>query len=216
MNLCPPKLPVRDPSSVPFTHRPNSSARSRLRVDAGVAPYFLESCVSVSRDVTLAVTACLGQLRSPQSPHLSASGRRVLRVTRCPSSGFALGRSIRNALWVFARGGPDLQHIGQSGEAPGTKERAGKRRASDGGVCFLSWQRQSACGLHRGPGRGWGSQSAEALFRGQTHGFIMANPSLHHHSLYWEQHSGATKPSSGCAQPPASLQRPRLFARRFT
>lgn len=56
MNLCPPKLPVRDPSSVPFTHRPNSSARSRLRVDAGVAPYFLESCVSVSRDVTLAVT----------------------------------------------------------------------------------------------------------------------------------------------------------------
>lgn len=159
MNLCPPKLPVRDPSSVPFTHRPNSSARSRRRVDAGVAPYFLESCVSVSRDVTLAVTACLGQLRSPQSPHLSASGRRVLRVTRCPSSGFALGRSIRNALWVFARGGPDLQHIGQSGEAKGSNSKDLGRRINHQRA-YRCLERASAAIKQQG---GWG-RGDESLY----------------------------------------------------
>lgn len=77
---------------------------------------------------------------------------------------------------------------------------SGRRIAGDEGVCFLSRQRQRAVGCTEG-----GLARAQGLCSEARRMASCGKSRFTSPQLLRGQHSGATKPSFGCTQPPASI-----------
>lgn len=104
--------------------------------------------------------------------------------------------------WGLDRGRVTLTAIGTKGRS-GKESAVGQRRAPNGGICFLSWQRPPAVGCTEGQGgvgipwaQGLCSKARPWLYHGKPH---FTSPQFILGAAIWSH-----KTFLGCAQSPAA------------